>query len=76
MSRSMPKPKIIYKNLEDIIRNSSYSKSHAKHLTPNKPSKTKIHTISLQSTQVIPNQMKRSSSRHSLNSKEKLIVCS
>ena len=73
MSRSLPKPKIIYKNLEEIINNSSYSKSkHTKTSTSN-PKMTK-NVPKTFATSLQGSRLKKSTSRHSLNSKEKIVM--
>ena len=73
MSRSQPKPKIIYKNLEEIINNSSYSKSKPPKTSTSNPKMNK-NVPKTFATSLQGSRLKKSTSRHSLNSKEKIVM--
>ena len=67
MSRSQPKPKIIFKTLEDLIRSSSISRKKGKDMNE----EIRCHTLPLRSVTEASTSMVRSNSRHSIKSKEK-----
>jgi hypothetical protein len=68
MSRSQPKPKIIFKTLEDLIKSSSISKKKGE----NGNDDFRCHTLPMRSvTETSTSNLARSNSKHSIKSKEK-----
>lgn len=68
MSRSQPKPKIIFKTLDDLIKSSSLSKKNI----AKTHEELNSYTMPMRSvTEVSNHSLRKSNSKHSIHSKEK-----